>query len=396
MTRLLIQFDDHELADFRWSVIEETEQSAAIGWQTAAEEALGQVATLNQHPVILILPQQSVYLAEVELPERASRQVLSTIDYQVEEQLARDIESQHVALADGNANPLAVAVVERSLMQRCLALAQGHGLRLVGILPELFLCPWSGGVTMIEGQGGYLLRYGEYKGLKCNTEALAPMLQLVAQSVDFDQVTWFGSEDSPAPEVDGVEFEAKPLSSVSPGFIDSPVIDLQQRDFKLSSAWLSLGKAWKNVAILAAILLVMFGYNRAMALQNLENELAVIKQQQFELLQPYLPGLSASDNLKKALIDRLQQLQSSQGDQGFLALMLEFSRARAKFPEVEITRIGYQGEDLVFDISSAQLTKIETLLEAVQKQGVEATLVSLNIKPEQSSGRLVLSGGDDG
>ena len=49
----------------------------------------------------------------------------------------------------------------------------------------------------------------------------------------------------------------------------------------------------------------------------------------------------------------------------------------------------------MFDISSTQLTKIETLLATVQKQGVNATLVSLNIKPERSSGRLVLSGGDD-
>ena len=75
--------------------------------------------------------------------------------------------------------------------------------------------------------------------------------------------------------------------------------------------------------------------------------------------------------------------------------MVEFTRARDKFPEVTITRIAYQGRELVFDISSRQLDKIETLLETVKKQGVDAELVSLNIKPEQSSGRLVLRGGDD-
>jgi hypothetical protein len=75
--------------------------------------------------------------------------------------------------------------------------------------------------------------------------------------------------------------------------------------------------------------------------------------------------------------------------------LLEFSRARVQFPEVNITRIGYQGKELVFDISSAELKKIETLLEVVQKQGVHAELSSLNIKPELSSGRLVLRGGDD-
>ena len=395
MARLLIHFVDETLADFRWAVIDEISQNAAIDWRTAAEEDLSTVASQNAHPVILVIPQQSVYLAEVELPERAGR-VLSTIDFQVEEQLARDIESQHVALAEGNANPLPVAVVDRSLMQHCLALAQGHGLRLVRILPELFLCPWQGsGIVLAPGYDGYLLRYGDYRGLKCSAEALLPMLNLIRQDIDFDSVTWFGDGQSPQPELEGFEIQQNSLVDARPGFLEAPFIDLQQRDFQLSSAWKSLGRAWKGAAMVAAVLLVVFGYNRAMALQEMENELAGIKQQQFELLQPYLPNLSSGDNYKKALIDRLQQLQSNQVDQGFLALMLEFSRARAKFPEVEITRIGYQGEDLVFDISSAQLTKIETLLETVQKQGVEATLVSLNIKPERSSGRLVLSGGDD-
>jgi len=99
--------------------------------------------------------------------------------------------------------------------------------------------------------------------------------------------------------------------------------------------------------------------------------------------------------LKKALIDHLKQLQSNQSEQGFLQLMLEFTRARDKFPEINITRIGYQGKELIFDISSTQLNKIETLLEVVKQQGVDASLVSLNIKPELSSGRLVLRGGDD-
>ncbi len=164
----------------------------------------------------------------------------------------------------------------------------------------------------------------------------------------------------------------------------------------MSSAWQGLAKTWKWVALLLAGLLVIGAYNKAIALHDMEQELAAIKQQQYDLLKPHLVDeISPNDNLKKALIDRLKQLQSNQSEQGFLQLLLEFTRARDQFPEVNITRIGYQGKELVFDISSAELKKIETLLKVVQKQGVDATLVSLNIKPELSSGRLVLRGGDD-
>jgi len=62
---------------------------------------------------------------------------------------------------------------------------------------------------------------------------------------------------------------------------------------------------------------------------------------------------------------------------------------------VKILRIGYQGNILSFEISSSQLNDIEELLETIKKQGVNAKLESLNIKPDQSSGRLVLQGADN-
>jgi len=112
------------------------------------------------------------------------------------------------------------------------------------------------------------------------------------------------------------------------------------------------------------------------------------------LLKPYLPaGTQLDANLKKIFIERLKQVQAEQREQGFLKLLLDFTRARAKYPAVKISRVSYQGAKLSFDISSSQLTDIEALLETVKKQGISATLESLSIKPEQSSGRLVLQGG---
>ena len=397
MARLLVQFFTDELAEFRWASIDEAQQTADIDWQQAGEDELVMIAAQHPHPLILIIPQQCVYMTQVELPQRAGRQLLSAIEYQIEEQLARDIESQHCALGDINANPVSIAVIERSIMKRCMALAQGHGLRLIHIFPELFLCPWTGsGVALMQGHDGYLLRYGAYRGLKCSEQTLAAMLEMVGREVELDSIACYASEAETALSLDGVNLEHKALSAARPGFIDAPVIDLQQRDYQMSSAWQGLAKTWKWVALLLAGLLMIGAYNKAMALHDMEQDLAAIKQQQYELLKPHLAeDIGPDDNLKKALIDRLKQLQSNQSEQGFLQLLLEFSRARVQFPEVNITRIGYQGKELVFDISSTELKKIETLLEVVQKQGVDATLVSLNIKPEQSSGRLVLRGGDD-
>ncbi len=322
--------------------------------------------------------------------------MLGAIEYQVEDQLAQDIESQHFALGNTAENPVSIAVVSREIMGRCMALAQGHGLRLIQVIPELFLCPWPGeGVVLTEGHDGCLLRYGNYRGLKCHAQALPAMLELIKRDVDIEHIRYYANELQPTPELEGYQLERQALNSAKPGFVDAPLIDLQQREFQLASKWHGLARAWKWIALLLAALLLIGGYNKAVALQELERELTDIKIQQYVLLQPYLPADTDPDeNLKKLLIERMKQLQASQQEQGFLQLMLEFTRARAAYPGIDISRIGFQGTRLSFDISSKQLNDIEALLESVKKLGVKAKLESLNIKPELSSGRLVLEGGE--
>jgi len=220
------------------------------------------------------------------------------------------------------------------------------------------------------------------------------MLELVKQDVEFDRIRFYGAEPEMTPELEGYEVERHALDSVKPGFADAPLIDLQQREYQLASKWHGLARAWKWIALLFAGLLAVGAYNKAIALQQLERELADIHQQQYELLKPYLPAATtANDNLKKLLIARMQEMQANQRDRGFLQLMLEFARARNKHPDIEISRIGFQGNRLSFDISSKQLNAIEALLASVKERGVDAKLESLNIKPELSSGRLVMAGG---
>jgi type II secretion system protein L len=395
--RLLIQFTDANLSDFRWATCDEVEGSAALDWQYAPEAELATLAAQHPHPVIVLIPQECIYLTRVELPEKASRQLIGAIEYQVEDRLAQDIESQHFALGDIRDNPIAIAVVSREIMDRCVALSKSHGLRLAQIIPEIYLCPWSGeGVAIAEGHDGWLLRYGDYRGLKCHASALPAMLELVRREVEFERIRCYLDASTELPSIDGTALERYQLNEVRPGFVDSPVIDLQQRNYQVSSPWLGLARSWKWVGMLAAALLVAFAFNRAVALQNLRHEIDEIRQQQYELVKPYLPADTVpGDNLKGLLIQRMQQLQASQREQGFLQLMLEFVRARKDYPDVEISRIGYQSGRLSFDISSKRLTDIESLLASVKKQGVAAKLESLNIKPDLSSGRLVLEGGGD-
>lgn len=398
MTRLLIQFRDADLEELRWTVIDEEQSMVDLSWQTAEVDELAALAAQNPHPVIILVPQQCVYLAQVELPEKASRQVLAAIEFQIEDQLAQDIESQHFAIADPGQNPVAVAVVAKSIMSRCLALADSCNLRLLQIVPELFICPWPGdGVSMIAGDDGILVRYGDYQGFKCHAPALPAMLELIIHEVEIGRPRYYESADQPVPELEHYELDLHSADSARLGLIGAPLIDLQQREFQMSSAWLGIARAWRWVAILLLSLLLIVGYNRFIDLQDIEAEIAAVRAQQYEVVKLYLPaGTRLEDDLKKRVIERLKQVQEGQNGQGFMQLLVEFSKAQKQYSAVTIDRIGYQNNALNIDLTSDQLKDIEALHVTVQEQGVEAKLENLNIKPELISARLVMSGGGNG
>ena len=252
-------------------------------------------------------------------------------------------------------------------------------------------------MNLVAGFDGWLIRYGPYHGLKCNSATLPAMLELVGRDHSFDSVQCFVSESENLPPLENISVERQEPANALPGFVSAPSIDLQQREYQMSSRWRSLGKVWKWIGLILAALLVVGVYNKAIALQNLEAELADIKQQQYQLVEAVLPDDTRSDdNFKKLLIERIKQLQSGQGEQGFIQLLADFTSSKNKYPDVRITRIGYQNKRLNIDLSDQKLQNIEALQSVLSKKGVNAKLENLSIKPDLISARLVLQGGEGG
>ncbi|MEM7565592.1 MAG: type II secretion system protein GspL, partial [Pseudomonadota bacterium] len=188
MMHLIIQFAGPDLDQFHWVVSDLQSDSLDLSWSTGDESNLATIASQNPHPAILLIPQQCVYLTRVELPEKSNRQLLSAIEFQIEDQLAQNIESQHFALGDTSLNPVSVAVVDKFIMQRCLDLSRRYGLRLSQILPEIFLCPMGENVNMLKVGDDWLLRSGPYQGIKCNDSTLNAMLDLLRRETDFKKL----------------------------------------------------------------------------------------------------------------------------------------------------------------------------------------------------------------
>ena len=81
MTKLLIRFLDEHLDQLSWSIFDDEQEATRLSWQGASTEELTSVAAQNPYPVVILIPQQCVYLTQIEIPEKAGRQVLATIEF---------------------------------------------------------------------------------------------------------------------------------------------------------------------------------------------------------------------------------------------------------------------------------------------------------------------------
>lgn len=399
MSQLLLRFQDEAFDNYEWTVVSDDSKDNTITWQQGNTSELPTLISQNPLPIILFIPQQLVYFTEFEIPERASRQVLASIEYQIEDQLAQDTELQHCALGTQSANSVPIFVVAKSVMETVQALQQKYGLKIQQVFPEMFLCPQPAEdeVTLISSDSGLVLRFGKYQSVKCRVEALPSILKLIARQLTINRIGCYAESNSIAELLEKNDFEVDVKTcKVSEITLDNAV-NLQQRQFQATSHWVKLFQAWKSVAVAAVILIAVIVTNRAAELQAMEQRLSSLKTQQYELIKDYVgPTVTRNSNLKKEMIRLLQSSNSTEQQISFLHLLLEFSRARESFQSIKIEKIGYQQERLSIDISSQQLNDVESLHAALKGRGLNVDLDRLNIKPELVSGQFVVRGVSNG
>ncbi len=265
-------------------------------------------------------------------------------------------------------------------------------------MPEVFLCPWSGKtgeVNLIESHEAVILRYDEFQGIKCCPHLSGEMLNLINAEQEIKVVNYYlqDIESYESVKIEGYAGASIQLTSEHLDQAFTGCINLLQGEFQITSVWSKLLRLWKWVLGLFLVFIAASGYNSAIALQQLETRLSEIKTVQYELLKNHLPSnINQSDDLKKELINLLKQSQSGEEEVNFLELLRKFTLAKTTFPSVIVSKIGYQNKRLSIDISSSQLSDIESLLEAIEATGQVTKLENLNIKPDIISGQFVLIG----
>jgi len=272
--QVIIHMPDIEVDAVRWVTADDNGRAVdAITTGTFADVA----AQVEGKRSVLVLPGDDVTLTEAKVPGGSAARAAQAVRYELEEQLADDVDTLHFALGAKDADDVfPVAVIGCHTMDSIQAMCADVGLRPTQIVPETLAIPSfdkqeSGNEiwTALVNGAKTLVRLSPYQGFSIDSDmagmGLAGAQQNLADGVSAAMVLY--RTDAPSQPFDvpeNVEIETRDcddaLALFAAGLSSAPTINLLQGSYspktQLDKAW----KPWRWTAGLAAVLaLILFG-----------------------------------------------------------------------------------------------------------------------------------------
>lgn len=392
-----IRFHDKNFEQFDWCKLEDDSESFN-GSGTLHSDELKNICA-DSEKVTIFLPQIDVLLTSEKLPPKANNQQLNAIAFAVEDHLAEDIDDCFFATTTQQIDhSVPVAVINREIMDSCVQLLSHHHLNVRSIIPEGYLCPWSGDDDLLASicpiAEGYLIRYGQHESMYCEQSLAPQMIELLYQQKSSVQkkLEIYADEDLIDIELEGMSVVKKSSVQLLSQTMDpSNCINLKQKEYQSAHQWIELLKHWRIPVVAMVILSLVFFSTNLIDLWKRDKQYDELIQQQNALLQQYLPEYEFSEQPKKQLIQVLADNNPGQEQVGFIDLMHEFSKLKTGFDAVIAQKIVYQQSSLAVNLETKDLNSMESFRAKLEESRFSVQIENVNINPDKTTGRLVMS-----
>ena len=407
---------------YDWVLLDAGGQAQAEG-ADEPREAIEQVLARNdlEHVrLIALLPGENVLYCTARLPGKQSRYIRQALPFAVEEQLAQNIESVHLALGEKRGDDYAVAAIDEPLMADAAARLGSWSAELQAIHADAALLPvndyrWSLCVEddrcMVAGSEGewYCLNTANlqlfFDMLPGTPELAVPARVRVfatASSMDSQRLHLASLEQLANYDVTIEQLEMAPLQLLAHAHhhrLSNP-INLAQDDFAPVSRQGGPWRRWRPVAIVAAIwFLLQVGLELGQGIYY-EREAQAWQQQAVTLYQSIFPGETRVSwrNLKNSLKGKLRVASQQGPNLDFLTLMKQAGYQYSTLPnrgQLQFNSVNYSRDrgELVLEVRADTFDKLNQLKSGLASAGLEARIGSVVNDSNSARGRITVSGG---
>jgi general secretion pathway protein L len=387
------------------------------------EHTLGQNALDNVY-LIGLIPGDEALLCFADIPARQTRFVMQALPYAVEEQIAQDIESVHLALGPRDENGFRVAAIDRGAMATWSARFSGwEHVQLEGIYPDAALLPQTEGgwtlcldgddVLLLSDRGEWLRMQADNLTMFAGTLAIPPADEVVAEIpvTVYGTVADFERHDEPLKALSGTG-----RLKISRNALEIPVpellahsfhqhlanpINLCQGNYSVRADGAGSLGPWRPLIAVASLWFILqVGLEIGMGWYY-QQQAEEINQQAMSIYRQYFPGdrTASPGNVKRIVQGQMNQLQSGSTTVGFVDLLKytgeQYRQTAAGDGSVTFNSINYSRNrgELVVDVRASDYSKLNALRSGLTSAGLEASIGSVVNEANGARGRLTVSGG---
>ncbi|XOZ34188.1 type II secretion system protein GspL [Halomonadaceae bacterium KBTZ08] len=396
--------------------IEEQGQGDTLEHLQARLQALG----VESAEVTGVIPALDVTPCSARIPGRQKRMIRQALPFAVEEQLAQDIDSVHLALGSQKQNQWQVAAMDRGRMDAYMAWFQAFGYPVRAIYTDAMLLPmgnhqWT---ILVEGDQA-LLRQREGGWYEVPVDSLSvfmdsliesdgsetpPGAQVLAtaQAAEQHRMALASLEQHPDALIQTQTLEQFPLtlmvSSLNAG--DAEVINLCQGDYATHSGAGSSLRRWRPVAIVAILgIVAQLGFMFAEGIYY-RNQAQRFNDQAIAIYKDYFPDESRTDvsNLRRVVKGKIRAASDGSSGGDFLAMLKATGQQYQSlekpdslhFDSIQFSRS--RGE-LRIELRGQSFAQLDTMRDGLSSSGFKARIGSVVNSDSGTEARLTVRQG---
>lgn len=362
----------------------------------------------------VLVPGTEVLQTLVTLPPNAATNRLQQIvPYALEEQLAGDVEAQHVVAGTRHGeHQVAAASVERERMRAWIAALSEAGLQPELLCADSALLPENPGNTVVwfEGESLYVRPAGSpAPALLLPAGDAAAMLALACAQplgelhvilyiTPLDWQRHSAGFEALRPQLGTLNVQllnSGPLpwlASLLPGRAaasGSGCLNLLQGEFAARRSWGTHWQQWRVAALLLGALLLVHGIGSAWHVRQLARSDAAFDTAIKDFAARAMPGDSGTGAVRSRAEKKLLAAQSGGGD-GLLQTLAALAAAMRGIDGASVQSLSYQGSALELKLRTPDADSLEKISQALQSQGVAAQLAAGGGQAGAYEGRLQL------
>jgi len=399
MQTLIININalDSEYLDY--AVLENDAVTARLSrgtWETVLQKS-------RSRKVIVSLPTEQVFLADVLIPSRNKKQLKQAIPFALEENLIEDVEALHfVSHTANDTKKTAVAVINQALLQQWIDLLRKKKLYSTTLLADVFLLKYKPHqwTLLIQGERA-LLRTGRFSGFSCSIEILPVLLnnQLndSATSGSIERLISYSDRPLALALSDEIEHESHPYEAVvcAKSLFGSLALNLNQGI--VTQGGLSKHIHWPNWRLAAvSISLCLAAYLGFIGIQNqqLNHENTLLRSQAKQIFLTTFKDRRVVVDPRLEMQAELSKLRKSSGkvDSMYLEIVHQLGQLLSQDKTINIQSIRYRERELTVVLHGTKVSQLEDLKKKMLATNpmVHVALRSISSGNSQVSATLVI------